>query len=66
MPLPGSNQGQAGWGFEQPGLLGGVPACSRGVELDDLKGPFQPNPFYDSIMLINTVYSSNFLKHIQI
>jgi len=27
-------------GFEQPGLEGGVPAYSRGLELDDLKGPF--------------------------
>ena len=42
-PLPGSIQGQAGWGFEQPGLEGGVPAYSRGLELDDLKGPCQPN-----------------------
>jgi len=25
-PLPGSVQGQAGWGFEQPGLVEGVPA----------------------------------------
>jgi len=41
-PLPGSIQGQAGWGCEQPGLQGGVPAYSRGLELDDLKGPFQP------------------------
>jgi len=30
-PLPGSVQGQAGWGFEQPGLLEGVPAHGRGV-----------------------------------
>ena len=29
--LPGSIQGQVGWGFEQPGLEGGVPAYSRGV-----------------------------------
>ena len=26
-----SIQGQAAWGFEQPGLEGGVPACSRMV-----------------------------------
>jgi len=40
-----------GWvGFEQPGLEGGVPAYSRGLELHDLKGPFQPRPFYDSIV----------------
>ena len=30
-PLPGSTQGQAGWGCEQPGLEEGVPAYSRGV-----------------------------------
>jgi len=30
-PLPGSVQGQAGWGFEQPGLVEGVPAHGRGV-----------------------------------
>jgi len=29
-PLPGSIQGQNGWDFEQPGLVGGVPAYSRG------------------------------------
>jgi len=30
-PLPGSVQGQVGWGFEQPGLVEGVPAHGRGV-----------------------------------
>ena len=30
-PLPGSVQGQAGWGFEQPDLVEGVPAHGRGV-----------------------------------
>ena len=30
--LPGSIQGQAGWGFEQAGLVGGVPTYSRGIE----------------------------------
>ena len=29
-PLPGSIQGQVGWGFEQPGLEGGVLAYSKG------------------------------------
>jgi len=28
-PLPGSAQGQAGWGFEHPGLVEGVPAHGR-------------------------------------
>ena len=40
-------QGQAEWGFEQPGLVGGVPVCSRDLELDVLKSPFQPKPFCD-------------------
>jgi len=31
-PSLGSIQGQAGWGFEQPGLEGGVPGYIRGVE----------------------------------
>jgi len=30
-PLPGSVQGQVGWGFEQPGLVEGVPAHGMGV-----------------------------------
>jgi len=29
--LPGSVQGQAGWGFEKPGLVEGVPAHGKGV-----------------------------------
>lgn len=31
--------------------MGGAPAYSRRLELDDLKGLFQPKPFYDSIIL---------------
>ena len=30
-PIPGSVQGQVGWGLEQPGLVEGVPAHGRGV-----------------------------------
>ena len=30
-PIPGGAQGQAGWGFGQPGPVGGVPAHGRGV-----------------------------------
>jgi len=29
-PLPGSVQGQVGWGFEQPGVVEDVPAHGRG------------------------------------
>ena len=48
-PIPGGIQGQAGCGSGQPGLLVGDPAHSRGLELDDHCGPFQPRPFYDSL-----------------
>jgi len=36
-------QGQSGWGFEQPGLVGSVPAYSRGLELGDFKVSSNPN-----------------------
>ena len=35
-PIPGSVQGQGGWGFGQAGLVEGVPAHGMGVELGDL------------------------------
>jgi len=50
--LHGGIQGQAGCGFEQGDLVGGIPAYSRGLELYDLKGPFQSKPFYDSTMIL--------------
>jgi len=42
-PLPGSVQDQAGQGFEQPDVVEGVPAHSRGVELHEGYGPFNSN-----------------------
>lgn len=39
---PDTVQAQVGWDFEQSGLVKHVPALSRGLELDDLLGPFQP------------------------
>jgi len=30
-PLPGSVQGQVGWGFRHPGLVEGVPAHGSGA-----------------------------------
>ena len=51
MPLPGSIQGQAGWGFEQSGLEGGVPVYSRELEVAGLKGPFHSKLFNDSMIL---------------
>jgi len=35
-PHSGIVQGQAGWGSEWPGVVEGVPAHGRGLELDDL------------------------------
>ena len=50
-PAPGGIQGQTGRGSGQPGLVVGDPAHSRGLELDEHCGPFQPRPFCDSIFL---------------
>jgi len=49
-PIPGGIQGQAGCGSGQPALVVGDPAHSRGLKLDEHWGPFQPRPFYDSMM----------------
>jgi len=49
-PIPGGIQGQAGCGSGQPGLVVGGPAHSRGLELDDHCGPFQPRPFCGSMI----------------
>jgi len=32
-PCPESAQNQAGWGFEQPNLVEGVPAHGRGIRI---------------------------------
>jgi len=46
-PLPGSVQGQAGWGSEHPSPVEGSLPMAGGLELCDLQSPFQPKPFYD-------------------
>jgi len=50
-PIPGGIQGQAGCGSGQPGLVVGDPAHRGGLELDEHCSPFQPGPFYDSVIL---------------
>lgn len=45
------SQGQAGWYFEQSGLVEDVLPHGRGVELEDLEHPFQPKVFYDDSMI---------------
>lgn len=40
-PIPGSIQGQVGWGFEQP--VQGLRAHGREFDLDDLTAPSKPN-----------------------
>lgn len=44
LPVPGIVQGQVGWSFG-PGLVEGITACGRGLEVDGLCGPFQHKPF---------------------
>jgi len=56
-------QGQAGCGSGQPGLVVGDPAHSRGLELHDHCGAFQPRPSYDSmIFLQNSGHFSRILS----
>ena len=53
-PLQGESDrhhGASGCGSGQPGLVVGDPAHSRGLKLDDHYCPFQPRPFYDSMIL---------------
>ena len=40
---------QAECGAGQPGLVAGDRPTGGGLKLDDLWGPFQPRPFYDSL-----------------
>ena len=54
-PIPAGIQGQAGCGSGQRGLLVGDPAHSRGLELNEHCGPFQPRPFYDHFLTIPPV-----------
>ena len=51
-PIPGGIQGQAGCGSGQPGLVVGDPVHRRGLKLGDHCGPFQPRPFYGSVILL--------------
>ncbi|KAJ7399448.1 hypothetical protein BTVI_114631 [Pitangus sulphuratus] len=50
-PIPGSVQGQTGWGFEQSGLMEGPLPVAVGLELHDLQTPYQLKAFYDSRIL---------------
>ena len=59
-PFPGGIQGQAGCGSEQPGLVVGDSAHSRGLKLDGHCGPFQPRPFYDSMILDHSFHINSF------
>ena len=55
-PITGGFQFQNAWGPGQPGLVlnveVGSPACGGWRwELGDPCGPFQPKPFYDSVIV---------------
>ena len=62
-PIPGGIQGQAGCGSGQPGLVVGDPAHSRGLKRDDHCGPFQPRPFYDSMISTAQAFAQNEKTH---
>jgi len=54
-PVPGGVQGQVGWGPGQPGLVPNLRSVAlpvaAGLEFDPW-GPFQPKPFYDSMIIV--------------
>lgn len=45
VPIPGSVQDQAGWGFEQPGIVEGIPAHGRGILRSRVLCVFGAYPF---------------------
>jgi len=49
-PIPGGSQSQAGCGSGQPDLVVGNPASNREDKTNDKYGPFQPRPFYNSMI----------------
>jgi len=58
-PIPAGIQGQAGCGSGQPGLLIGDPAHSRGLELDEHCGLFNPG----HPMILRQLFNSNWESH---
>jgi len=60
MPLPGGIQGKAGWGCEQPGLEGGVPAYRGGWNEMVLK--VSSNPSHSMVFYGNANTGLYFLK----
>ena len=71
-PIPGGIQGQAGCGSGQPGLVVDDPAHGRGLKLDDHCCPFQPKPFYVSMIFwpkncwTACLFATSLLSHFQI
>jgi len=53
-PIVGSVQGQVGRSFKQPDVVKDDPAYGIGVGLI-LEGPFQPEPFYDSMICVANI-----------
>ena len=51
-PIIGNVQVQAACSFEQPGIVKHVTTHNRGMEQLIFKGPFQPKPFFDSMIHI--------------
>ena len=47
-----------GWGPGQPDVLDSNPSHGRGMGLGGLLGPFQPKPFYDSILLNSILFKT--------
>lgn len=58
-PTPSSAQGWAGWGPGQPDLLGEA-LPEQGLQ--ELHGPFQPQPLCDSVKTVHSFHSALLLR----
>lgn len=47
------NKGQVGYGSGQSDLVGESPVHCKGLILSDLKGPFKPRSFSDSMITLD-------------
>ena len=62
-PHPGSTQGQAGWGCEQPGQERDPPAIGRDLELGVLKIPLEVENVWNEDWLHGILWCMCCVKH---
>lgn len=64
MDGPSAFEARSGGAPGQPGLLVCSSACGGGLGLDGLWGPFQPQPFYDSMITSTELEPVNYFGYV--